>query len=95
MVKTYRLPSPTQETVLGAFQEEGWPRRIDDPLPPKAEQDPKTRLHNTIKRLNRCQQHKVLHFFGDGTGTGICWRYVESGCPVAGCPAENRLRRAA
>ena len=35
--------------VLDAFQEEGWPSRIDDPLDPSKDQQ---RLHETIKRLN-------------------------------------------
>ncbi len=77
VVKGFRLPSPNQEAVLAAFQEEGWPQRIDDPLPPKAEQDPKCRLHDTIKRLNRHQQYPLLQFSGDGTGEGVCWRYAD------------------
>ena len=32
---------------------EAWPTRIDDPLPQKTNQDPKCRLHDTIKCLNR------------------------------------------
>ena len=93
LVKDYRLPSPTQEAILEAFQEEGWPRRIDDPLPPKDDQDPKCRLHDTIKRLNGRQQHKLLQFSGDGTGTAVCWRYVNR-IPAA-LPAEDGIRRAA
>jgi hypothetical protein len=34
VVKEFKLPAPNQETILTAFQEEGWPPRIDDPLPP-------------------------------------------------------------
>ena len=34
LIKRFRVPSPNQETVLNAFQEEGWPAAIDDPLPP-------------------------------------------------------------
>ncbi len=33
LVKRYRTPSPNQETILAAFEEEDWPTRIDDPLP--------------------------------------------------------------
>ncbi len=40
LVKDYRLPSPTQEAILEAFQEEGWPRRIDDPLPLRTTRTP-------------------------------------------------------
>src|SRR5262245_38877017 len=31
--KRYRLPAERQRTILSAFQEEGWPTRIDAPLP--------------------------------------------------------------
>src|SRR5688572_2075781 len=33
LVKEYRAPAPNQQLVLASFQEEGWPHRIDDPLP--------------------------------------------------------------
>ena len=75
------MRSPNQEAVLEVFQEEGWPRRIDDPLPPLAEQDPKYRLHFTIRRLNQSQEHCLIRFFGDGTGEGVCWEFVE-GVPL-------------
>jgi hypothetical protein len=78
VVKEYRLPSRNQETILEAFQEEGWPHSIDDPLPPLAEVEPKSRLHDTIKRLNRHHKDRLIRFRGDGTGEGICWEYVEA-----------------
>jgi len=34
VVKRYRRPAVNQEVVLAVFEEEGWPERIDDPLPP-------------------------------------------------------------
>ncbi len=34
IVKQYRVPSPSQETILIAFEEEAWPAVVDDPLPP-------------------------------------------------------------
>ena len=33
LVKLFRVPAPNQEAVLSAFEEEGWPFRVDDPLP--------------------------------------------------------------
>src|SRR5205814_465539 len=45
IVKQFKVPAPNQEAVLAAFEEESWPPRIDDPLPPQPEQDPKRRLH--------------------------------------------------
>lgn len=81
LVKRYRTASPTQEAVLAAFQEESWPPSIDDPLPPHRGQDPKRRLHHTIRNLNRHQVNRVLHFGGDGTGTKVLWRYVDATAP--------------
>lgn len=73
VVKRFKHPSPNQEAVLLAFEEDGWPRRIDDPLPPHPDCPPKKRLLDTIKSLNRHQRSPLLHFSGDGTGEGICW----------------------
>jgi hypothetical protein len=73
IIKTFRLPSPNQQTVLTAFEEEAWPLRIDDPLPPDPAICPKRRLHDTIKSLNRNQHLRLVRFSGDGTGQGVCW----------------------
>lgn len=73
LVKKYKLPASNQATVLQAFEEDGWPARIDDPLPPKPNQDSKRRLHDTINSLNRNQRQRSLKFTGDGTGHGVCW----------------------
>jgi hypothetical protein len=83
LVKRFRVQSPNQETVLMAFQEEGWPVRIDDPLPPTMNQCSKRRLHDTIKNLNRHQSRRVIRFQGDGTGEGVRWARVS-------CAAEFR-----
>lgn len=73
LVKQFRLPSPNQEKVLNALQEENWPVRIDDPLPPNKKLDAKQRLHDTIKNLNRHQKKPLIRFMGDGTGQGVRW----------------------
>jgi hypothetical protein len=73
LVKQFCQPADAQETILAAFEELGWPFRMDDPLPPKSQQDPKQRLHDTIKRLNRYHLREAIRFHGDGTGTGIYW----------------------
>ncbi len=76
VVKQFRVPAINQKRVLAAFEEEGWPPRVDDPLPPQPEQDPKRRLHDTINSLNRNQKHRLLRFMGDGSGEGIRWSLV-------------------
>jgi hypothetical protein len=73
VVKQFKVPAPNQELILAAFQEEGWPPRIDDPLPPQSGQDSKRRLHDTIVTLNRNHKHALIHFLGDGTGQGVRW----------------------
>ena len=73
LVKQFKLPSPNQERILTALQEENWPTRIDDPLPPSNKLDAKQRLHDTIKNLNRHQKHRLIRFMGDGSGQGLRW----------------------
>ena len=76
-VKRFKWAAANQETVLAVFEEEGWPHRIDDPLPPHPEQDSRRRLSDTIKCLNRKQINHLIHFRGDGTGEGVIWELVE------------------
>ena len=71
VVKRFKWPAENQERVLDAFQNEGWPLRIDDPLPPHPEICPKRRLHDTLKCLNRKQANELIKFRGDGTGLGV------------------------
>lgn len=81
-VKQFTRPAVNQELLLSAFEEEGWPARILDPLAPNTDQDFKRRLAETIKSLNRRQAHPLIHFHGDGSGVGILWSPT----------TENRLR---
>jgi hypothetical protein len=78
LVKRFKQPAANQELILEAFQEEGWPSRIDDPLPPASEQNSKQRLHSTISNLNRCQETRLIHFEGGGDGKSVCWRFFHS-----------------
>ena len=73
IVKEFKLPSPNQEVILMAFEEECWSARIDDPLPPSPDIEPRRRLHDTIKALNRNQKQNLIRFMGDGSGEGIRW----------------------
>lgn len=76
LVKQFRIPSANQITILAAFEEDGWPSRIDDPLSCHAEIDSRRRLNDTIRNLNRSRIHPVLRFAGDGSGEGILWEPV-------------------
>lgn len=79
VVKTFRVPAPSQELILTVFQEEDWPPEIDDPLPPQRGQNSKTRLHNTINSLNRTRVVPVMKFSANGRGDGIRW---SNGTPI-------------
>lgn len=76
VVKQYKVPAANQERVLAAFEEEGWPVHVDDPLPPSGELDPKRRLHDTINSLNRNHKVSLIRFFGDGSGEGVRWELM-------------------
>ena len=71
VVKQYRVPSSTQEVILAAFQEEGWPPHLDDPLPPVLDGYPPDRLRDAIRNLNSNQKNFLIRFRGDGNGQGI------------------------
>lgn len=58
--------------ILNAFQEDGWPVRIDDPL--LNGRDP-VRLRETIKSLNR--NLSLLRFSPNGTGESVVWKRLE------------------
>jgi hypothetical protein len=73
LVKRFNVPAANQEAILAAFEEEHWPRHVDDPLPPVRNLDSKRRLHDAIIRLNSNQLCRLIGFHGDGTGRGIRW----------------------
>jgi len=73
LLKSFRQGAANQELILRAAQEMGWPDWFDDPLPRRGGCDPKVRLHDTIKDLNRRQLLPLVRFKGDGTGTRVGW----------------------
>lgn len=74
VMKKFLRPAPNQECILAAFEEQGWPLRIGDPLPDESEVAAAARLHDAVKRLNRSMHVRIVRFSGDGTGEGVCWR---------------------
>lgn len=79
VVKHFRWAARNQELVLSAFQEDGWPSEIDDPLIPIDGFQPKERLHDTIKGLNRNQKTFLIQFRGNGTGESVLWNFTPKG----------------
>ena len=72
VVKRFRQPAPNQATILAAFEEDGWPPRIDNPLSDHGDTGAVDRLHAAVKKLNRCTR-RLLRFLSDGAGLGILW----------------------
>ena len=95
LVKRFRVPSPNQEAVLDAFQEEGWPRSVDDPLSPVPDQQPKRRLRDTIKCLNMNQANRAIRFRGDGTGQRVSWELLVNSAGSINSGVAKTARRAA
>ena len=73
IVKQFRVPAANQELILAAFEEDGWPPHLCDPLPGKSDIPSKRRLSDTIKNLNTHQCPPGIRFRGDGRGTGVYW----------------------
>jgi len=92
IVKRYSRPSPNQDLVLSAFEEEGWPSHVYDPLPHKDKGVAKKRLHDTIIWLNRNHEARLLRFRGDGSGEGICWERVAADTITISATTPKKLR---
>jgi|GEM_PF-2147989 len=74
LVKGFKRTASNQELILSVFEEEGWPEWIDDPLPIAKNIQPKQRLKDAVKSLNRQQKNSVLHFYGDFVNGRIQWK---------------------
>jgi len=79
LIKRFKWPAENQERVLDAFEDNGWPTHISDPLEPHDSICPKRRLHDTTKCLNRKQINGLIKFRGDGTGLGVLLQIVTEG----------------
>ncbi len=79
LIKRFKWPAENQERVLDAFEDNGWPTHISDPLEAHDSICPKRRLHDTIKCLNRKQINGLIKFRGDGTGKGVLLQFVIKG----------------
>ncbi len=74
-LKTYRRHAHSQESVLLAFEAQGWPERIENPLEEEQGVDRKERLRETVKSLNDGLRGKGIRFRADGMG-GVRWMGV-------------------
>lgn len=57
--------------IFNAFQEDGWPSRIDSPF--TDDEDGKTRMRDAVQSANEGLSH--IRFEADGSGIGICFHF--------------------
>jgi hypothetical protein len=67
----YTRPAPYQHLLLEAFQEMGWPERIDDPLPSGKRSQTISDLQKKLRESN-----SLIMIERDGTGKGFSWRVL-------------------
>jgi hypothetical protein len=82
LVKRFRQPARNQETILAAFQEDGWPAHLDNPLAGDDATLARDRLHDTVRKLNQ-QTNRLLQFLSDGNGEGVLWDFAGGSVPRA------------
>ena len=78
LVKEFHVAAYSQECILDRFEEQGWPTHVDDPLPKADAATAKRRLRAAIQNLNRKQLKPLIHFQGNGRGTGVCWELTQA-----------------
>jgi hypothetical protein len=83
MVKQFHVPARNQELILSVFQQEDWPKSIDDPLACGFDTDPKIRLNDAVYRLNHNQFACLIRFHVIGHGSGVHWSLCARAAPAA------------
>jgi hypothetical protein len=68
-----RCDASNQSTLLAAFQEDGWPTEIDDPLPGGGGVSARDRLHNTVQSLMKRMPPDTIRFALAKGGAAVCW----------------------
>jgi hypothetical protein len=72
-LRRYQASAQAQIAILDTFQELNWDNVVDSPFP--ATKNGRDQLKNAIKNLNMgLEPQGVIGFYGDGTGTHVCWR---------------------
>lgn len=92
LIKRFRWRAKNQELILSTFEEEGWPLEgVFDPMPPDPNKEPKQRLRDTIKCLNRSQEHSLIRFRGDGSGEKVIWEFTDEATELL-APPQTEFR---
>jgi hypothetical protein len=74
VVKHLRRHATCQRPILNGFEDAGWLRRIENPLPRIRGTNPKEQLRQAIRHLNEHHESKVMCFWEDSACQGIRWK---------------------
>lgn len=69
LVRTVSRQAKSLGKILGAFEEEGWPPRIANPLPSR--EDLSKSLRDAVRNLNK--KVTVIKFFAHDRGRAVMW----------------------
>lgn len=76
LIKHFKHEAPYQEAILEAFEAAKWPQFIVVTLPKEDRVNPKERLRETIKNLNR-SCGKRIRFTQEGNGGRVGWQAID------------------
>ncbi len=76
VIKRFDKPAENQRAILRAFQRQGWPAWIADPLERDPHMDERRRLADAVYHLNRHQENQLVRFRRDGRGKGVVWEWL-------------------
>jgi hypothetical protein len=71
VVLRFRRGASNQERLLEAFEEQGWPPHIDDPLPHTKGKGRRKRLCDTLRHLSAAQ--RAIRFRVNADGRAVLW----------------------
>jgi hypothetical protein len=78
LVKILPRQAKNEHIICQAFQKQGWPERIDNPLPRvDGIGSRKRRRRDAIARLNQRQIERLIRFRAVDDGGGILWERVK------------------
>jgi hypothetical protein len=70
-------PAKNQRAILNAFERNGWPSWIANPIEPTYPKDENQRLGDAVYGLNRSLGPDApLQFRRDGQGKGVFWEFL-------------------
>jgi hypothetical protein len=93
LVKAFTSPADHQEAILAAFQAQGWPPSIPNPLAGDTEAQRHLRQERAVRRLKGNQHARLLDFHVRAGGKNVTWEVILEKSSVAEVPPLQRDAR--